>query len=1423
MCSYAVGVGTSENENEKKRDRSASWSGSDSDNENDANTDEGTNDPKHATNNANINNNNNASPSRPPNPMTNAPFWSRVIFRWPYPLLKLGMERPLVDSDIPEIALVDSSRRNREYLLDLWEKEVQRCISKKERTGKACKPSLHRAILTDFFRSMWHIQPIMGCACTAKIVQAVYLGTLIESFEKRGASGGYSFAAVIVACGFVVLFEHHHVFFITWRKGMQLRLSCVGAIYGKCLKLSSTHQETSASSGKIMNLASNDVERFLLAALFISHLIWSPLQSIAILAVGWTKMGPAFAVGFCLLIFGFIPFQFYLSHRFALLRSTIAGITDQRINFVSQAVQGARVMKMSGYEHRFLDRITEGRRREISQISRANRLKALNEAMFFACNVVVSLVIFLFHVGIFGGTLTPGNVYMVFTLVNILQLELTKHVSLGIMGVSEVYVSIERIQKFLEFPETSSCEHNPLLGDGDSDSAVQIHDNNSESESGNVVVSMSNMDCYWNHVQPADSTLSLLEDGEGNEIVEISATKANGSTHTVEHDESVGYGLTPALSDITLDLERGQLTCVIGTVGSGKSALLQAVVGELKAYEGTISYHTTNKPIEYHEEGSRKQQQRISYAAQDPWIMDGTVRENITMGLPFRSDWYDRVVDACGLRMDFGIFRDGDSTIVGDRGVQCSGGQRARIGLARAIYRDAEVLVADDPLSAVDAKVGKQMFHEALLGLCVNRGNCVLLATHQHQYVHDHRCVLLTSGRIRCVGSYAECLEAAGGTLTTLEAADDASEEERSKGIPKENISGARVERESSESEESKAKTTEVEDEDNTVKDSKEGMNSGVVQWETYKNYIHAMGGWPVAFSLLITFCVTQGVALWTIITMGKWSELPPQDQKSWNMLGLILGQVSMAIVLATFRAFFSFAMTIKASKNLHDDMATAMLRAKIAFFDTNPMGRVLNRFSADVGSNDDLLPQTLFDFSVIFFIVIGAVFTTMITLPFVLLVMPPLLYYFVVVRGVFVTSSRELKRLEGVARSPIFAMMNESLSGIATIRSNNATTYFTKKFEAMHDSHTRAFFSFIASSRWVGFRMDSLALLLMSFVCFLSVFFQRQGWFTVDPAIVGLSISMLLQLCSAFQWCIRQSAEIVNQMVCVERVLGYGKVEPEAPLELEIDNKLDRSWPSEGAITVKDLSVRYRPSLPLALNGVSFSVPSGSRVGVVGRTGSGKSTIVQTLFRLLEAESGQINIDNVDVAEIGLHRLRTSISVIPQHPTLFSGCTVRENLDVFGLHSEEAIHEALESAHLSEVIADLPKGIDSVVNEGGSNFSVGQRQLLCLARAILSKNKILVLDEATASVDRRTDQMLHESLHESFGDATIIAVAHRLDTVIDHDYILVLGQGKVLEFGSPADLLRKSGGAFSTMVDDTGEVTANELRQRAFSRKKRE
>jgi ATP-binding cassette subfamily C (CFTR/MRP) protein 4 len=369
--------------------------------------------------------------SRPVNLMEQASFFSRVMFTWPYPLLKLGLVRPLEEEDLPDILHVDTSNRNKNCFDRIWNEE-------KRRNPK--KPSLHEAIIRDYLKSIWIVHPAMMVAATAKIVQALALGLLIESFETRN-SEGYKWAAVLVFAGLVILFEHHHVFFITWRKGMQYRIAAVASIYSKSLRLSSTHQETNASTGKIMNLASNDVERFLLAALFMNYLFWSPVQSIAILIVGWMSLGPAFAAGFALLIFVFVPLQFYLSNRFAHFRSRIAAITDRRVTFVSQAVNGARVMKMSGYEYRFLERIQEIRKEEIGQIARANRLKAWNEALFFGANIVISLVIFLVHVFI-GGVLTPRDVFTVFALINVLQLEMTKHVSLGVMVRPSLVVDV---------------------------------------------------------------------------------------------------------------------------------------------------------------------------------------------------------------------------------------------------------------------------------------------------------------------------------------------------------------------------------------------------------------------------------------------------------------------------------------------------------------------------------------------------------------------------------------------------------------------------------------------------------------------------------------------------------------------------------------------------------------------------------------------------------------------------------------------------------------------------------------------------------------------------------------------------------------------------------------------------------------------
>jgi len=464
-------------------------------------------------------------------------------------------------------------------------------------------------------------------------------------------------------------------------------------------------------------------------------------------------------------------------------------------------------------------------------------------------------------------------------------------------------------------------------------------------------------------------------------------------------------------------------------------------------------------------------------------------------------------------------------------------------------------------------------------------------------------------------------------------------------------------------------------------------------------------------------------------------------------------------------------------------------------------------------------LPQTLFDFLMIAFIVLGALVAAITVLPFVLLVFPPIIWYFVRVRKIFVTTTREVKRIEGIARSPIFAMMSEAISGIATIRANATLSFFRRKFETVQDDHTRASFAFVASSRWVGFRMDALMVLFSSVATYLAVLFDQQGWFGVDPAVLGLSLTMLMQLAGLFQWCIRQSAEVVNLMVGVERVLGFGDLPSEAAFVKDVPDKalLKQNWPHEGSLEVKGFSCRYRPNLPLSLKNISLSIQPGHRVGVVGRTGSGKSTLVQALFRLLEADDGCIEIDGVNIADLGLHTLRSKMSVIPQLPVLFSGCTVRENLDPFSKHPDESIREALRDVHMEDaILRELPMGWNSMVTENGSNFSVGQRQLLCLARAILNKNKILLLDEPTANVDSRTDELLQEALQKQFKGSTIIAVAHRLDTIIDYDRIIVLGHGELLEYGAPADLLQNPNGHFSSMVRDTGEVMEQELKLKA-------
>ncbi|KAL9182261.1 hypothetical protein ACHAXT_012913 [Thalassiosira profunda] len=843
----------------------------------------------------------------------------------------------------------------------------------------------------------------------ARLGQSLALGLLIEQFtpseEPRNTKMGYAWACTLIGCGLLFLFCKQMQFFITHRKGFTLKVGLLAVIYDKALRLSSVSRDM--SSGQVINLASNDVERYLTGAPTMLYFVYAPIESLAILGTGIAFLGPAFCAGFALMLI-FVPLQLFLSRKFASLRFKVANLTDARVNLVGQAVIGARVMKMNAWEGKFAERIAEAREMEMRKIVRASRFKALNEAISFSTTAVVSVVMFSCHVWM-GGTLTSKAVFSSLSLINLLSSSMTRIFSNAVMHLSECYASSKRLQSFLRTPDKRLRP--PIDRQGVAGLRTGIDE---------PIISLSGATCYW--------------------------------------DESSRYGTDAArfaaLRDISLNLYPGKLYCVVGPVGSSKSALLLALAGELPICSGTMHRRPRNESSRF-----------VSFAQQDAFILNGSVFENILFGLDFDASWYAKVVEACGLASDLDQLQAGDLTIVGDRGVQLSGGQRARIGLARAIYRDAEVVLLDDPLSAVDAKVGRHIFFSAVMKLCIARGKCVVLATHQHQFVGESECILLIDAGVKCQGSYAACIDAAQGKLSSaFQTSEKEAEVKNSSADSRQYAS-----QESNSAKAAKVKKTTPEGSE------KEDRNTGIISKETWQAYVVAMGGLLVGILLAVFFCSAQTSTLVYIAYLGMWAEESAEEQSSTFWIGLLYGLAGLVVAISLVRTRLTYQFCLKASQRLHDDATESVLRATVAFYDTNPTGRILNRFSADVGIADDQLPLTLVDFLVGFFMALGSVATAIVTLPMVLVAIPPLCWYFVRLRKVFVTTTRELKRLEGLARSPIYAMIGEALVGVATMRANDAVSVYQEKFTCQVDQYSRAYFAFIASSRWFAVRRSSI------------------------------------------------------------------------------------------------------------------------------------------------------------------------------------------------------------------------------------------------------------------------------------------------------------------------------------------------------------
>jgi len=780
------------------------------------------------------------------------------------------------------------------------------------------------------------------------------------------------------------------------------------------------------------------------------------------------------------------------------------------------------------------------------------------------------------------------------------------------------------------------------------------------------------------------------------------------------------------------------------------------------------------------------------------------VRDNILFGQEFEQSRYNEAVDAANLGPDLEALPGGDQTELGDKGLNVSGGQKQRISIARAVYSRSDVVLMDDPLSALDAKVGRRVFNRCIKGYL--RHKTVVLATNQLQFVEDTDLVLfLKDGAIAEAGTYAELVAKEGGAFATLmsEAKVDAEEGEEGAADKDSSAHGP-----GPVAPEVVAKPVTAESAATSKLTQQEGRSTGSLSWDTVKGYVKELGGRLTHLALNATFFGNEAARVAASLWLTLWTSSAdsPGVHTAYFYLAIYASISLLQILLmAAFQAIFK-AASLQAGAALHEQMLHTLLRAPLSFFHTNPTGRIINRCTKDVSEMDKNIADStrMFATSLLTLlstcVLMGAV--SPLLLPFIAVVM--LIFYFLYLY--FQSSVRETKRLESVSYSPLYSSFTDGIAGLSSIRAYQQEEPLMDANQRLIDGTTRFQLAQQSFNRWLSVRQETLGALIAFIAAAVSIEERDTG----GAAILGLVVSYALSISSAVAMTVRLASMAEVSFNSVDRVLEYCAIKSEAPEEIE--GACPPGWPTAGSVEYEGVKMRYRAGLPLVLRGLDIKVAAGSKVGVVGRTGAGKSSLINTLFRLMELDAGVIRVDGVDISQLGLHQLRGALAIIPQVPALFTG-TLRFNLDPFGEYSDEEVWQAVQRAHLHEVVSRSPLGLDMQLREGGSPFSMGQKQLVALARALLKSAKVLVLDEATASVDVETDALIQKTIREEFRGCTLIAIAHRLHTVIESDLLVVMDAGYAVECGKPVELLNNPEGVFTSMVRETGEATERFLR----------
>ncbi|KAI9221388.1 P-loop containing nucleoside triphosphate hydrolase protein [Blastocladiella britannica] len=1093
-------------------------------------------------------------------------------------------------------------------------------------------------------------------------------------------------------------------------------------------------------------------------------------------------------------------------------------LMERRTDIVKEMILCMKRIKLLVFEDFFRNKILSTRAKEEASLhTQYGTLAFYSSIANIQENLVTLLCFFTYALISPPGSMTPSLVFVSLAYIGILLRPLSQAMRALIM-FTNAKQAYHRINEFLDLEE---------LGD---------RVTRSTDAASPVAVKIADASLKWGVAAPRHQDDALHDETPSLPEKPVPVVADNGDDD--DSDSSATAAARPrafSLTNLSLDILRGALVAVVGRVGTGKSSLLHGILGELDITAGSIELH-----------GS------VAYAPQHPWILNASIRDNITVGHEFDLQWFTKVVDACALTHDLEGLSEGDLTFVGDKGVNLSGGQKARIGLARAVYADRDIVLLDDCLSAVDAHVDRAIFNKVLGPNGLLHAKTVILVTHgTHHLAQCDHVVLLKDGTIAEQGPLEQVIEMQGDvyrllvefSTKTMAAAPAAARQQQQQQQqmsqhPRSLLATARLFSQLSlggadddvvatvsadhdaelvallaQQKQQQQQQEHQQQQQQQAKRDDDDMGTGGITWDVYQTYLKACGIRYYAYMVpLFIMCIA--VASF----QSDWLESMSSAVAAAKTRGKIVDLVYYIGIYAAFTLTNLFTlfgigyigmniMAAHASRKLHTDLLNTVMRASMSWYDMVPAGRILTRFSTDIDTLDVEIPTSLMNFVLSAGMILSTMLILSISSPWVLVLYPFGAMYLYQVAQLYLNASRDLGRLQLATQAPVYQKVEESLHGLVSVRALGHQPHVTADIAAAMDRSTRLTYLTPSLSRWLELSTSMLASCFI--LCIGLVAVLTRG--TALSGYIGLGMTQAQALTWKFNALIVTFCRLETKMVSVERIQQYSQVPPEAPADSDFVMDADKEWPAHGKIEFKEYWTTYRSDLEPALTDLSIAIPAGCKVGVVGRTGAGKSSLTLALFRIIEATSGCITLDGVDIAKVGLRQLRSQLCIIPQDPMLFKG-TIRDNLDPLNQHDDAALWRALELADMSEYVSGLEGKLLGEVAHAGSNFSAGQKQLITLASAILRKRKVVIFDEATSATDAETDAVVQRTIRQEFKDCTILTIAHRINTIRDSDRILVLDKGQVAEYDAPETLLGNPKSLFAQLVRDSESYSGSAL-----------